>query len=68
MPVVVRSVEVDRVNSDLQGSFGEIFNVPTDEDAVDNKIPIISEIESRFTVTLEFIEVISSPAFKEEVL
>ena len=65
LPVVVRSVEVDRIETKLQNNASRIFNaVSSDED---NKTPVISEIESIFTVTLEFIEVIVSPVPEDDL-
>lgn len=65
LPVVVRSVEVGRVESNSQNKASEIFNFAGNTN--DNKIPVISEIESVFTVTLEFIEVVV-PSNPEETL
>ena len=65
LPVVVRSVEVGRVESNLQNNAGAMFDFVSNGD--DNKIPVISEIESVFTVTLEFIEVVV-PSNPEEDL
>lgn len=56
LPIVVRSVEVDRVESNSQSNASRTFNFVSNGNA--NKIPVISEIESVFTVTLEFIEVV----------
>ncbi len=67
LPVVVRSVEVGRIGSEAQGTANKIFNAATNEDTIDNKTPIISEIESIFIVTLEFIEVIALPNTEGEV-
>lgn len=58
LPVVVRSVEVDRTGPDSQNKSGGAFSDVSIVEKDDNKTPVISEIESAFTVTLEFIEVI----------
>ena len=65
LPVVVRSVEVGRVESNSQNKASEMFRFVSNAD--DNKIPVISEIQSVFTVTLEFIEVVV-PSNPEEDL
>lgn len=64
LPVVVRSVEVARVESESKDSASKFFNTK----ASDVETPVISEIESIFTVTLEFVEVITPPDTKEEAL
>ena len=53
LPIVVRSVEVSRTQSSKKTGNRE-------EETAD-KTPVISEIESIFTVTLEFIEIVESP-------
>jgi len=68
LPVVVRSVEVDRLDSESGDNVEEIFKAMVDTDKNDSKIPVISEIESIFTVTLEFIEVIAPNDTEGEVL
>ncbi len=70
LPVVVRSVEVDRIESRPQSKLSRLFGRKSDDTEssdADNKTPIISEIESTFTVTLEFIEVIA-PSVSEDDL
>jgi len=61
LPVVVRSVSVDRINSKSQADASEIFNPVNTIVNGDEKTPIISETESLFVVTLEFIEVVTAP-------
>jgi hypothetical protein len=65
LPVVVRSVEVDRIEKKSENKASRIFNAARSDE--DNKTPVISEIESIFTVTLEFIEVIE-PTVPEDDL
>lgn len=67
LPVVVRSVEVDRISSRSGGRSNRIFNLETGAEG-DNKTPVISEIESLFTVTLEFIEIIESKESQDSLL
>ena len=64
LPVVVRSVEVERDKSESQNGASEIFNRKSEDN--DTRTPVISEIESTFTVTLEFIEVIMPPDLEED--
>ena len=66
LPVVVRSVEVSRANSNAKGLLGNIFKKELSNESDDNKTPVVSEIESIFTVTLEFIEVIVPTDYKDE--
>ena len=66
LPVVVRSVEVDRTGSTSQGKSSEFFSAVGTLGNNDNKTPVISEIESIFTVTLEFIEVIVPPDIEDD--
>ena len=69
LPVVVRSVEVNRLDAKPQGRSSEAFGNVSTLNTDDNKTPVISEIESIFTVTLEFIEVIISPdIIKDDIL
>ena len=84
LPIVVRSVEVDRPTTSGKAAeakkakasnIDDIFSVfggassdsvaPTDAPATANQTSVISEIESSFTVTLEFIEIIL-PSNSEE--
>ena len=65
LPVVVRSVEVDRVESQSKSKAGGFFNSKSNDS--DNKTPVISEIESIFTVTLEFIEIIAPSVQKDDL-
>lgn len=65
LPIVVRSVEVDRVESNSQSNASRTFNFVSNGNA--NKIPVISEIESVFTVTLEFIEVVGPSNLEKDL-
>ena len=70
LPVVVRSVEVDRIESKPQNKTSRLFNSASADitsSNADNKTPVISEIESIFTVTLEFIEVIAPPVPEDDL-
>ncbi|CAA6679989.1 MULTISPECIES: Amuc_1100 family pilus-like protein [unclassified Lentimonas] len=85
LPLVVRSVEVDRPTVSAAGAkkkgkkaasnIDDIFSVfggasssadkPAETKSAANKTPVISDTESSFTVTLEFIEIIL-PSNSEE--
>jgi hypothetical protein len=70
LPVVVRSIEVDRVESKPENQSSRFFNtmdMHTSSSKDDSKIPVISEIESVFTVTLEFIEIIAPLDFEDDL-
>ena len=64
LPLVVRSVEADRKETKSTVSSNVFFR--TADNTRSDQDPVVSETESVFTVTLEFIEVISSPDLKDE--
>ena len=66
LPVVVRSVEVSRVSSKSKGRLKKIFSREFETKNSGDKTPVISEVESLFMVTLEFIEVIKPADSKVE--
>lgn len=70
LPIVVRSVEVERVEQEQEKKTSRFFNRSrkTNRGAdADAKTPVISEVESIFTVTLEFIEVIVPPVLEDDL-
>lgn len=64
LPIVVRSVQVNRLDSKFQAE-EKPSKKNVDSDDNDIMTPIISEIESKFTVTLEFVEVVKLTGFEE---
>ena len=64
LPIVVRSVEVDRKETESSTLSDELFK--TTNSIRSNQKPVVSETESIFTVTLEFIEVISPKSLEDE--
>lgn len=64
LPIVVRKVEVDRSETDLKNEFDALFSAA--ESIQSKQKPVVAGTESIFTVTLEFIEVVSTLSPKDE--
>lgn len=64
LPVVIREVEVDRSKTDLKNEFDALFSAT--KSIQSEQRPVVAETESIFTVTLEYIEVISTLSPKDE--